>query len=103
MSDASQWATIIAMSAALLRHAEAGEWLELAALENQRRALINTGMRAPPADVDCADYAQALQTLLSLDKQTMALAHAGQVELAKQLQVIGLGRSAVQAYAQQDR
>jgi 3-deoxy-D-manno-octulosonic acid (KDO) 8-phosphate synthase len=99
----TKWSTIVAMSAAMLHHAEAGEWLELAELENHRRVLINADMHAPSQDADCAEYAQVLQTLLSLDQQTMALAHAGQTALVKQLQVIAQGRSAVQAYAQQSR
>ena len=87
----------------MLCHAEAGEWLELAELENHRRALINADMQAPPQDADCAEYAQVLQSILSLDQKTIALAHAGQTALVKQLQVIAQGRSAVQAYAQQSR
>ena len=98
-----QWSVIVAMSAAMLRHAEAGEWFELAELENRRRVLINADMQAPPQDADCTEYAHVLQSILSLDQQTIALAHAGQTALVKQLQVIAQGRSAVQAYAQQSR
>lgn len=91
------------MTEAMLSHAEAAEWLELAALENQRRALIAGNLQAAPDDASTAEYAGTLQRLLALDARIMALAQAGHSALAKQLQAIGLGRSAVQAYAQQSR
>ncbi len=82
----------------MLHHAEAGEWLELTGLEIQRRALIASDMQAPPHDSDTDSYAQILQCILTLDARTMALAEGGHATLAKQLQIIGLGRCAVQAY-----
>ncbi len=87
----------------MLRDAEAGEWLELVELESQRRPLISAAMQAQRPDTDCSEYAGALQTLLALDQQIMALAQAGQAALVKQLQAITVGRSAVRVYAQQSR
>jgi hypothetical protein len=99
----AQWSAILDLSAVMLRHAKAGEWLRLADLEVQRRTMINTDMQHPPQDSDCEAYARVLQSILSLDRQIMALAHTGQAELVKELQGIALGRTAVQAYAQQSR
>lgn len=92
---------ILAMSEAMLQHAEAGEWLELACLESQRRALIARDMQVPPQNAD--GYTRILQRILSLDTRIKALAQSGQTAIAKQLHAIGLGRSAVRAYTYQAR
>ncbi len=91
---------IIALSEPMLRCAERGDWLELAGLEAKRRALI-TAVMQPPEAAACAGYAPAAQRILDLDRRTLILAQAGHSSLAKQLQNINIGRSAVQAYAQQ--
>ena len=90
------WSDIVALSETMLRCAENGEWLELADLEAKRRAVIATAVA--PADTD--RYANAIQRILALDQRTMLLAQAGHATLAKQLQTLNIGRSAIHAYAQ---
>lgn len=95
------WAELVRVTETMLRCAERGEWLELAALEIQRRDMIGT---APPLEAAARDtYAQAVRHILAVDQRTAALAQAGHADLAKQLQNIHAGRSAIQAYARQAR
>jgi hypothetical protein len=91
---------IVAWSETMLRCAQDGEWLALAELEAKRRALIAVAMAALPDVAEDQDhYRQILQRVLRLDQQILPLAQAGHTELAKQLQTISVGRSAMQAYA----
>lgn len=91
---------LVALSEAMLCCAQQGEWLQLADLEIKRRALIETTMQTPAADAVEA-YEIVARRLLALDQRTLALALAGQANLAQQLQTLNIGRNAVQAYAQQ--
>ena len=102
MSEAlfGPWSDIVVLSETMLRCAERGEWLELADLEAKRQALITATMQ-PPEAAARSDYALAARRILDLDQRTQALAQAGHSALAKQLQSINTGRSAVQAYTQQ--
>lgn len=84
----------------MLRCAEQGDWLQLAALESQRRALIETHMALTPANGTAA-YIHAARRLLTLDERTLSLAIAGRASVAKQIQTFNTGRHAVQAYTQQ--
>ena len=98
-AHAEPLSVILDWSEAMLRCAQAGEWLALAELEARRRDLIAVAMAAPPATTEEQDhYRKILQRVLRLDQQIMPLAQAGHAELAKQLQTITVGRNAVQAY-----
>lgn len=85
----------------MVQCAELGDWLELARLESERRALIEKHMTPLPANETQAAYAEAARRILALDERTMSLALAGRSSIAKQIQIFNIGRSAVHAYAQQ--
>lgn len=94
-------AAIVALSETMLQCAEAGDWLELARLEIERRALIERDMTRLPASETQQAYAEAARRILTLDERTLSLALAGRVGIAEQLHAFNTGRNAVQAYAQQ--
>lgn len=99
--QSKNFAAIIALSETMLQCAEQGDWLQLAGLESQRRALIEKHMTQASVNETQGAYAEAARRILALDERTMSLALAGRSSIAKQIQTFNIGRSAVHAYAQQ--
>ena len=84
----------------MLRCAENGAWVELADLEIKRRAAL-AAVTAPGDATACDRYTEAIQHILALDQRTILLAQSGHAMLARQLQTLNIGRSAIRAYARQ--
>lgn len=93
----SSYEDVLGLSREMYTAAQGGEWALLAELEARRRPLVEQVFGARPVG-QAAAMADAIRSILELDRETMALAEAGRKEAGDALHQIATGRRAQHAY-----
>ncbi len=96
---AAQMQAIVAMSASMLAEARRGEWQSVVRLEQERRAALDGFFTVPVPMAEAGFIAAALQQILALDMELVALGENARRGALAELSHFATARQAQQAYA----
>jgi hypothetical protein len=100
VSRQDQLEQILDLSLAMLDSARAGNWDELVAREQERRALVAECFRVPATPAEAPRVAAALQRILVVNDELAELTISQRDVLGANLHGFGTARKAQKAYAQ---
>lgn len=90
---------LISLSQAMLDKARQEEWDEVVVLEAERGGLINSFFSEPIQQEDAEAVGIAIQAIIAIDRDTMALGDLAKSALAQTLHTFSQGKKAVKAYS----
>jgi hypothetical protein len=89
---------LISLSQAILEKAQQDSWDEIAILESERRELIELFFSEPIEPKDSEAVGVGIQSILAIDRETMALGSLTMLNLSETLHKFQQGKKAVKAY-----
>jgi hypothetical protein len=90
---------LISLSLTMLEKAREESWDDVFVLEAERSELIRLFFLDPIQQADIATVATGIQSMMTIDQDTMALGVLNRFDLAQTLQTMEQGKKAVKAYA----
>lgn len=89
---------LISLSQTILEKARQDSWDEVAVLEAERRELIELFFSEPIQPENAEEVGVGIQTILTIDRETMALGSLTMLDLSENMHKIEQGKKAVKAY-----
>jgi hypothetical protein len=89
---------VILLSQTILEKAQQECWDEVALLETERRKLIELFFSKPLQPEDAKTVGVDIQSILAIDRETMALGSLTMLNLSENMHKIEQGKKAVKAY-----
>lgn len=89
---------LLTISRIMLEKAREGAWNEVSSLETQRSESIRQFFLVPVQQVYADAVAAAIQAIMTIDRDIMALGVLKKVDLAQTLQTLEQGKRAIKAY-----
>jgi hypothetical protein len=96
----AQLEAILDLSAAMLEKAQTGEWVEVAAMEEDRRRRLTEFFAVDTTREDAPGLADCIRRMLDINAQLMELGGKVRQQAAGELSNLDLGRRASEAYNQ---
>ncbi len=90
---------LLTLSRIMLEKAREEAWDEVSALEAQRSESIRLFFLAPVQQAYAEAVATAIQAIMTIDRDIMALGMLKKIDLAQALQTMEQGKRAIKAYA----
>lgn len=89
---------LLDLTRSLLELAKAGDWVLLAAKEEERQRIARDLFATPVPPEAAPTVADCVRQVLDIDQQLLALVEAGREEAAKAMQDVKAGHKAAAAY-----
>lgn len=96
---AADFGRLLELTATLKRHLQHGEWGLAAGLEVERRELVERVFDEPPAAHELPALTAALREVVRINDELIGLAEHRRRALARDLDMLNVGREASRAYA----
>jgi hypothetical protein len=94
----AEFGLLLKLTEALKRHLERGEWGAAAELELERRSLVERVFEVPPAATELPVLTATLREVVRINDELIGLAEHRRRAIARELDLLAVGREASRAY-----